>query len=494
MDLKRRTLDGLAWIFLARLVNQVVQYGISVVVARVLMPDDFGLVAMVGAVTGVAAIFLDLGIGAAIIQRRDLTEEQTRAAFFATSGLGLLLCLITVAAAPLVASFYGRADLESITRVMALTFVFNAAGVVPRSLLQRELRLKRSALNDVVAGACGAVVNLVLALRGFHVWSLVASTIVSGIVGSTLAWIAAGRLRPSTHLSSITPLLHVSFNLLAFNFVNYWARAADNLIIGKMLGERELGIYTRAYSLMMLAISQIAATVSGGMVPALAQAQGDEPRLRRMYLRAVSMTAFVAFPLMVGLSASADAFMRTIYGHKWVDAIPILRLLALVGALQAFLNPVGWIFVSQGRTDRLLRIGLITAPVIVIGFFVGATFRSARAVAWSYVITNLLICIPEMKVAGDCIGLSVREMLSSLKKTALSAAIMGALVWAVGWLTLGLPNPVRLGAQVVTGVITFLGMATLLKDPALLDAKEIFGERWARLKLKLGRGGAARAA
>lgn len=484
MDLKKRTLDGLAWTFLARIVNQAAQYAISVVVARVLMPDDFGLVAMVGAVTGVATIFLDLGIGAAIVQRRDLTDEQKRAAFFATGALGIVLCLATITAAPLIASFYGRPELLGLSRAMALTFVFNAIGVVPRSLLQRELRLRRAAVHDIIAGACGSLINLVLALRGAQFWSLVAASLCSGIISSTLAWVATGRLRPSVQLSRIKPLMAVSVNLLAFNFINYWARAADSLIIGKMLGERELGIYVRAYSLMMLAVSQIAATVSSGMIPALAHAQGDEPRLRRMYLRAVGMTAFVAFPFMVGLSATAEAFMKTIYGAKWLDAIPILRLLALVGALQAVLNPVGWIFVSQGRTDRMVRIALITVPVIVVGFFVGATFHSAKAVAWSYVITNLIICIPEMKVAGACIGMGVGTMLSALKKTAASAALMGGIVWGVGHLTSALPSLATLLIQVAVGIVVFMGTSWLLRDPALLDAREIFGERWVRLKAK----------
>jgi hypothetical protein len=133
----------------------------------------------------------------------------------------------------------------------------------------------------------------------------------------------------------------------------------------------------------------------------------------------------------------------------------------------------------------MLRIGLITAPVIVIGFFVGATFHSAIAVAWSYLITNIIICLPEMKVAGDCIGLKVGTMLSSLKKTSVSAAVMGAAVYGLGRLAGSLPSMVTLLIQVAAGVVIYLGMAWLLRDPAMLDAREIFGERLVRLKAKL---------
>jgi O-antigen/teichoic acid export membrane protein len=485
MDLKRRTLDGLAWTFLARLVLQIVQYVISIVIARLLIPDDFGMVAMVGVFTGIAGIFVDFGIGAAIVQHRDLTDEQSRAAFGATVALGLVLSLLTFLCAPLIGAFYGRPELLGITRAMALVFVLNAIGIVPKAILQRGLRLRRLAFNDVTATIFGAVLNLVLALRGAHVWSLVIASLCSSAIGAALACGATKTLRPSLHWNLIEPLLKVGANLLGFNFVNYWARNADNLIIGKMLGERELGVYVRAYSLMMLAMSQVAATVSSGMIPALALVKEDRPRTQRMYLRALGMTAFVSFPLMVGLCASADTFMRTVYGAKWLDAIPILRVLALVGALQAVLNPVGWIFVSQGRTDRMFRIGTLTALVIVVGFAVGATFHSAQAVAWSYFVTNLIICLPEMKVAGDCIGLGLGQMLGILRKSTASAVLMGVVVWGIGRVAAGCPSGATLAIQIVSGAAVYFGTAWLSKEPALIDAREMVGERWRRLKQKL---------
>lgn len=483
-------MSGVAWTFLARGMGQATQYIISVSVARLLMPADFGLIAMVAVFTGVAGLFLDFGISAAIVQRRDLTGQQSDAAFVVTSTLGAFLCGLTCLLAPLIAGFYHRPELTAIARGLSPLFLFNAVGIVPRALLQREFRLKRLAFNELTAGVLGSVVTLVLSTVGLHVWSLIAGGLCTAVLGAGLALAATPELRPTKRLSVLKPLMSVSLNLLGFNFVNYWARNADNLIIGKMLGEQELGVYTRAYSLMLLALSQVTATISSAMIPALSEVQSDQRRTRSLYLRAIGLIAFVSFPLMVGMAATADTFMRVVYGSKWVDAIPILKILGIIGALQSILNPIGWIFVSQGRTDRMFRIGTVTAIIIVVGFAIGASFHSARAVAVSYLITNAIIWIPEMKWAGDCIELSVREMVRAVERSAASAVVMGLVVWSFG--RVGgrlLPRPILLASEVLLGIVVFLGCAALLHEPALKEARSLAVERWRRITGRFTRAG-----
>lgn len=478
-------MSGVAWTFLARGIGQVTQYIISVSIARLLIPADFGLIAMVAVFTGLAGLFVDFGISAAIVQRSDLSPQQSGAAFLVTSALGALLCGLTCLLAPLIAEFYGRPELVAIARAMSPVFLFNAMGIVPRALLQRQFRLRRLAFNDLAANVVGAVVNLVLASSGMHVWSLIAGSLSTSVLGAGLALSATWDLRPALQLGVLKPLMGVSLNLLGFNFVNYWARNADNMIIGRMLGEQQLGVYTRAYSLMLLAMSQVTATISSAMIPALSAVQNDRQRTRSLYLRAVGLTAFVAFPLMIGMSATADTFMRVVYGAKWVEAIPILQILGIIGAVQAVLNPVGWIFVSQGRTDRMFRIGTVTAAVIVIGFAIGARFHSARAVAISYLVTNVIICIPEMKWAGDCIDMPLREMWRAMEKSAASALVMGVVVWMLGRAASGVPRPLLLVLEVAAGCVTFLAVAHLVRNPALIEARDLAADRWRHIKKRL---------
>jgi O-antigen/teichoic acid export membrane protein len=482
MNLKHRTLDGLAWTFFARLIIQIVQYAISVAVARLLAPDDFGLLAMAGVFTGVAGLFLDLGLGAALVQRPELSKDEIGASFMATCCLGVLLSATMILMAPAVADFYHRPELVAVTRATALMFVLNAVGVVPRAILQREMRLKTLASNDMLSAIVGSIVTLSLALRGAHIWALIAAALCSSLLSSLLSWRSSSWIRPSARLHPMRPLLKVSMNLLGFNFVNYWARNADNLIIGKMLGEKALGVYARAYSLMLLATSQVGGTISSAMVPAMSIVQDDRIRSQKLYLRAVGMTAFFSFPIMIGLSAAADTFIRTVYGTKWLAVIPTLRILALVGAIQSILGPAGWIFVSQGRTDRLLRIGFLTAFVIVVGFVVGGMFRSVHAVALSYLITNLIIAVPELKAAGACIGLGLGAMLGIVRKSAVSAMLMGGAVWLLGRAHPDLRNGTILVMQVALGAATYLGLAWLLQEPALADARQLVRERWNGLR------------
>jgi O-antigen/teichoic acid export membrane protein len=361
-----------AWTAVLRLALLTLQFLASVALARLLAPADFGLVTMVAAFTGFAVVLGDLGVSTAVVQRPELRDEHLRAALGLTLVTGGALAAVFVASAPLVAAFYGR-PLAWLVRVSGVAFALAVAGSVPRALLSRNLRLGRLALQEVLATAAGSALSVVLAWRGAGAWALVAGSVMTQAAGTALAFHAAGwRPRPSVDPVALIPLLAVGFPLTGFNILNYWARNLDNVLIGLLAGEQELGIYSRAYALMLIPVWQMSGMLSAVLVPALARLQHDAPRARRMFLRAEALSALIAFPALAGLAVTADTFVRVVYGPRWMPMVPTLRVLLAVGMLQCVMVPLGCIYTSHGRTRRLLGWGIGASVVIMAAIAIGA--------------------------------------------------------------------------------------------------------------------------
>ncbi|HEY2901619.1 MAG TPA: lipopolysaccharide biosynthesis protein [Polyangia bacterium] len=480
MNLREQAIQGIAWTVVTKPFVQVFQYCISIFLARLLTPDDFGLVAMAAVLTGFAGIFVDLGIGAAIVQQPELTDSQIRAAFLATIGTGALLSLLFVLVAPGVAAFYRREELVGITRLSSLAFLLSAVGVVPRALLQRQMRLKTLVLLDALGTVGSGVAALLVAHAGGRYWSIVWFSLF-GVIGTSIPpLIACGRY-PSggVDLRALRPLLRVSLNLLFFNIINYWARNLDNLLIGRTLGDKQLGVYSRAYQLMLLPQSQIGGVLAVGVAPALSRMQDDSERASRIFLRAQGLIAAVAFPLMLGMAVVADAFVAAVYGPKWAQVAPLLKILGVAGALQCVVTPAGWIFISSGRADILARWGLFTSAAIIAAISVGAALGSTRSVAVAYLIINALLFFPELLIAGKILGVGIRDILGVLWKPALCALVM---VVTVAALRVQIPSLwpawqallalVGFGALVYTGLAVAIGIP-ILREIRLLRASRL---------------------
>jgi O-antigen/teichoic acid export membrane protein len=298
---------------------------------------------------------------------------------------------------------------------------------------------------------------------------------------ASLAMLSSGwvpRLAYST--SAVRELLGFSANLFGFNFINYWSRNVDNLLIGKLMGSGSLGVYSRAYSLMLMPITQVIRIVSRVMFPALASIQGDIVRVRRIYLRAVRMVAFVTFPMMAGLLAAADSFVVTVLGAHWQDVVPVLQILCGVGLIQTLCNPVGWIYQSQGRTDWLLRWGIAACGAIIVAIGIGASFGTVEAVALAYLLVNVLLLYPCLAIPGTLVGMRVRDVFGAISGVAISSLMMVVLVLGVGWLSAAVwPPAAVLIAQVATGMIAYVAVSVFMCKAVWEEVRALLVE-WRR--------------
>jgi PST family polysaccharide transporter len=357
--------------------------------------------------------------------------------------------------------------------------MISALGIVPRTLFQRRMEVKRLALVDFSGVAVGCLVGAALTLAGVGVWAIVWMALSSSLTNSALAFKRSG-FRPKRlgTIAPARPLFRTSFDLLLFNIINYWARSLDNLLVGKRLGEAQLGYYSRAYSLMLLPLSQVTGVLAAGVLPAMARAADDKARVRRGYLDAMRMIAFVTLPTMTGLTLVADAFVRVVYGDKWLPVIPLLRVLSMVGVLQSLSNPLGWIYVSQGRTDRMARWGFGACSAIIAAIAIGAALGSSLTVAWAYLAVNVVLVPVGIAYAGELIGLTLSALLRAIAPSIVAAAGMALVVLAtLRTLPAGTRPIVVLGGCVLLGVVSYLALSRALRNPALTEVLKFLSSR-----------------
>jgi O-antigen/teichoic acid export membrane protein len=301
---RERTVSGLGWNAATQVVSKAFQFAITVALARLLSPNEFGLIGMVLVVTGFAATFADLGLGAAIIQRESPTEETLSSAFSLNMGVGGALTIIVMLAAPLVARFYGEPRLLPLTAAMALSFFLGARSFAQSALLAKSLDFRKRFWIEGFATAMSVIVALALALAGAGVRSLAVQWLSEGAARAALMWfMLAWRPVRVFNVTAVRELFRFGRHLLAFNIVVYWAQNVDKLIIGRQLGGPALGVF--ADRLMRLPLSNITGTAGTVMFPALAALRGNIDAVKRAYLRANRMIALLTFPMMLQMTMDA---------------------------------------------------------------------------------------------------------------------------------------------------------------------------------------------
>lgn len=459
MSLAAQAGRGIAWSSAGKAVSQLVGVVVSLVLARLLAPADFGLVAMAVIVTGFLGVVGDLGLTSALIQRETLDERHRSTVFWTLLAFGLALAGGTALVAPWIADFYEAPNLTTLLRVLSIDFVLAPVTTLHYALLARELRFKQIALCEALAVLLSGGLALGLALSGVGLWALVFKSLAASLVLSvgfarmTGWWPTA--LFDRRALSELWPF---SANLLGTTVASYWAHQTDDLLIGKTLGAAPLGLYTRAYGTMMHPVSEVGSVIGRVMFPTLSLLQHDDTEAKRLYLKVLGTTALLIFPVMAGLCAMADTFLLVVFGEQWSGAATVLRIYSVIGAYHAISSTVSWLYKSRGATRLLFRYTLVSSAITILAIAIGARFASIEAVALAYgIATVVLLSYPHFRLAGGLIGLTPGEVLGRVWGVALAAAVMGGLVYGARRALPGLLPPVaELMGYAFLGSIAYL--------------------------------------
>ena len=459
--LNKRMVNGVSWTATSQVVTQVVTFAATVVLARLLAPAQFGIVGMAALFTGLVTILGEIGLGAALIHRQDVSDAELNTVFWSGLGVGTIAFGLSLLFAPVAGWFFRNDAVVAVIRVYAMVFVVDALGAVQRVLLTKEMRFDRLARIEIAAAVAYGVAAVALALAGAGVWAIVIGQIVRSGAESALLWFfESWRPRLEFSREAFKRLFGFGASVWAFNFVNYGRENVDNLAVGRMLGAASLGLYAFAYNTSSLPRRQLMNVVGRVTFPAFASVKDDDALLRRTYIKVVRYTSLVAFPALVGLALVAPEFIPVVYGSKWNAAIVPLQLLCGAGMLYSIGSTVGSIYLAKGRPDIQFWGGVAVLPILAIIVIV-ATRWGIVGVATGilvYAITTLLI---SQSLANPLIGLPMLTFLRALVPATSACLVMATAVTVFRYFTLsrGVIGPVVfLVIAIVLGAAVYLGV------------------------------------
>jgi PST family polysaccharide transporter len=435
-------------------------------------PQEFGLLAMITIFTNFGRIFIDFGFSSAIIQKKNVTQRTLSTVFWFNILSGSLLTILFFSAAGLIAAYYNKPVLTSITRVISFSFLVASVTSVQSAQLTKKLDFKSQALITWAATIVASGVSIYMAYKGYGVWSLVVQALINSTLTSLCYWFSS-RWRPSFifDLNELKAILKFGGSVAGDTIFNYWTRNMDNLMVGKMLGDGPLGIYNRAYNLMLLPLNNITRTVTRVMFPAFSSIQDDIPRTKMIYLKISRTIAFIAFPLMFGLCAVSKPFILFAYGDKWAGVIPILQVLSILGALQAVISLNGIIYNSQGKAHMALRATIIMNVALIIAFYIGIHYWGLMGLAWAYFFIAGIGSIPVLYFATRLINTSLLEQALNLSKIFASSSIMAILLYFIGRTSAmqSLGYLKQLCCLTALGILIYFSLVFLLKEKVYLE-------------------------
>ncbi len=420
MSLKNKTIKSLSWSMASQASRQVCQFIISAILARLLTPQDFGLVGMITVFTGLATILVEMGVGAAIIQRQNLIEEDYSSAFWLSIGISIIITVVMIGAAPFIAAFYQRPVLKIMLWVFSMNFVLGGFATVQQALLMKNMNFRAIAIRDVFAVIAGGLAGIVTALLGGGSWSLIAQLMGFTAVHTSLMWVISS-WRPSLYFkwASVKKLWGFSAHMTGFQIAGFASRNIDFLLIGKLLGAVELGLYALAYKLMLFPLQNISWSIGRVAFPAFSSIQHDLEKVKKNYLRMVRAIATVTLPLMGLIYLTADEFVRLVYGDKWASAIPLIQILSFCGMMQSISTTCGTVFQSQGRPDLQWKFSVFFAmPSTAAAVYAGLPF-GIKGIAIAYTMRTVVAAIVEQQLANRLINLNWSEFYQALQESLL---------------------------------------------------------------------------
>lgn len=428
--LREEAARGVKWTSVSTAFVVVVGIVQVAVLTRLLTRADFGLMAMVTTVTGFAAIYADMGLSNAIVQRRAPTREQLSTLYWTNVAAGVVLFVAVSALSPLVAAFFREERLQPLVVMAAAVFVVTTPGQQFQFLLQKELEFDRLARIDMTSATAGFAGALTTAALGLGVRALIVGVLTQAATRTAqLLWVGWRRWRPHLHYARRDLEGYLSFGLyqLGERSIYYWAANVDYLLIGRYLGAAPLGIYTIAYNLVVLPVSRLNPVLTKVAFPVFARRQDDADALRRGFGELIELVALVTFPLLVGLGVTAPLAVPVIFGQAWEPAVVLVQILVVMGLLKCLSNPLGSVLLAKGRADVGFWLNVATTAVTVAVLVVAVRWGTS-AVAWGHTLVNLLFFFVELWIIERIVAMRWPGYFARLARPSLASGAMAAAV------------------------------------------------------------------
>jgi O-antigen/teichoic acid export membrane protein len=476
LTLRGQILSGLRWSAGVRLASQLFTWSVTLVVVRLLSPQDYGLLSMAMVFVGLLTMVAEFGLGPAIVQKTQVSDAELRKVFGLVLCSHGTLCVALALAAPMIAAFFAEPRLTLLVRVLALVFLISAFQVMPNALLQRRMEFRQRSLNDFVATIIGSLTTLGGALLGWAVWALVAGSFVTQLWKSVGLNVIMPYARwPDLRIGGVRQLLVFGGHLSIANVLWFVFTQADVVIGGRWLGKEVLGFYTVASHLASLPNQRVSGIINQVAFPAFSRMQDDVARVGATVLKGVRILSFVSFPILWGLGTVAPEFVAVVLGAKWQPAVPTLMILATIMPLRMIANFVPNAIQGVGRSDIVLQTVAFATVVAPLCFLVGVRWGLlGLSLAWLAAVP--LIFLFSMGRGLPAVGLNIRALLRAMVGPVAAGVMMIATVTAARFLLEPwLGGAWMLGSLVAVGAASYILGSLAFNRKGFREATTLFG-------------------
>ena len=475
-SLTQKAASGVAWITAFQIARQVLQVISVSILARRIPPGVYGLVSMALLVTLLLETIRDLGTGIALVREPEMPDELASTGFWLNCITGAVVTFSLVLASWPAARFFHQPQLATILHFFAISFFLGALSVVPAALLSRAMEFRKLAFAQTMGAVCGTVVAIAIALAGGKVSALVASNLVTSLASTIAIWLFTPlRVKLVFRAADARRIFSFGVHLTGSHVMNYFSRNADNVLVGRFLGNTPLGFYQMGYMLMAYPIQSFGLMLEQVVYPALAKFSDDQARLRAAYLRTSRLIALVTIPAMLGLAVTAQPFVRLFLGPRWLPVAGLLLVFAPLGVLQTLYAPISLIYSTQGRTDIQFHWQIFASISYVLSFIAGLRW-GIMGVATSYAIVWTVLMLPSFLIPFRLIGLSLNTFFFALWPMACYGLVMVTVAgsWLYSLRLLGLQNPaLQLVSTAVIGAVVYIGLVLWRKPPVLYELSAV---------------------
>jgi O-antigen/teichoic acid export membrane protein len=481
-DLRHRVMRGLLWVGASQAGGQLTRALVAIFIARLLTPDEYGLAALALVFATLVMVFSDLALGAALIQRKTLSEVDRDTAFWTTLIAGVLFAAAGVALSGPIASLYGQPDAQPLLLVLSLSFVVSAFGATQQNLMLRDMDFRRVEVLPMIGGLVGGVAAVVAAVYGAGAWAIIVQYVGAVLVTTLLVWVRSSwRPRLAWSWASLKDLGGFSAYMLGQRLLFYLQANGDRFLIGRGLGTSALGVYAVAYNTMLVPASKLGGPLQRVFSPAFSRIQDQPERIAATWARVARLIAAVSVPALAGLVIVAPDFVPLVLGSHWEEAVPVVQILAWVGIVQAVQVINMDILLARGRARTMFRFAVVVTVSHLIAFGIGLQW-GVIGVAAAYAISTTLVEPAQTVLAARALHVSPMIFVRAIFGVFQAAAGMalGVLAIRMALVDAGVPAEARLAICIATGVVVYAALCFWRVPELAAEARDLLSRRRGR--------------
>ncbi|MBE5830347.1 MAG: lipopolysaccharide biosynthesis protein [Butyrivibrio sp.] len=471
--MKRKTVTNLIWRYAERVGAQGISFVVSIVLARLLSPSEYGTIALVTVFLSIFQVFVDGGLGTALIQKKDADDLDFSTIFFFNICMCAVIYTVLFMISPYLAAFYGNDDLIPVIRVLGITILISGVKNVQQAYVSKKLIFKKFFFATLLGTITAGVVGVIFAYMGYGVWALVAQQLINATIDTVILWITV-KWRPKFIFSfeRLKGLYSFGWRMLVSSLINTVYNDVRQLIIGKVYSGEDLAFYNRGKTFPNFVVQNINSSIDSVLLPVMSEVQDDAERVKRMTRKAIMTSSFIMWPLMVGLSATGKNLFTLLLTEKWLPSLPYLYIFCFVSGMQpihtANLNAIK----AKGRSDIFLRLEIIKKTVGIL-IILGTMNISVLAIGLGSAVYTIFASVVNAFPNKKLLNYSYLEQIKDVMPSFLLSIAMGVVIYILPFPS-GMPIVVVLFTQIIVGAAFYAAGAFLLKLETAMFLKDLF--------------------